>query len=165
MSSESIALITARASKLERGNGGLPEITEADICYALALLRANGAALLLRVKIAGQEKWRPKLIAELHQADGRSSEQLCQLAVEEYCSPALCSTCNGRESHKVGALLIVCETCNGSGKHGKPCHALHLGISDADWSRIEDRYSRLLSRLSSWEGMGIAMINSIKDEE
>ncbi|MDO8682926.1 MAG: hypothetical protein Q7N50_05530, partial [Armatimonadota bacterium] len=109
--------------------------------------------------------WRSKLIQELYTVDGRSSIRLCQLAIGEYCSPALCETCNGRESHRVGPLLIVCQDCNGSGKYRKPDHAEYMGCSDAEWRHLENRYSRLLSRLSSWEGMGISMINSIRDEE
>jgi hypothetical protein len=165
MSAESISLITARAAKFERGSGGIQDITEADICHALALLHVRGAALLLRVKIAGQETFRPALIAELARRQRDNVSELAYIAVDEYCAPTLCRTCNGRESHRVGDLLIVCQACNGSGKHRYIAPYERAGCSERQWKHLEGPYSALIGRLSVWESIGISAINSIQHEE
>ena len=164
MSAESITLITSRAAKFERGSGGMPEVTEADICHALALLNVVGAALLLRVKIAGQEKFRPALIAELERRQRDNVSGLAYIAVDEYCAPALCRTCNGRESHRVNDLLIVCQACNGSGKHRHLDPAERIGATVGQWKRLEGPYRDMLGRISVWESIGIQAINSIRED-
>jgi hypothetical protein len=161
MSAESITLITARASKLERGSRGVSEISEADISHALALINVLGAAYLLRVKIAGQEYFRPHLIAELERRE-QKHPRLCHIAVTEYCAPALCKTCNGRESHRVGQLLIVCPACNGSGKYRHPDPSEQIGCTDRQWRVLKQPYQDMLTRLGIWESIGIAAINSIQ---
>ena len=161
MSAESITLITARASRMERGSGGISDITEADISHALALIKVLGAAYLLRVKIAGQDKFRPHLIAELERREQKHI-RLCHIAVTEYCAPALCKTCNGREAHRIGELLIVCPTCNGSGKYRHPDPSEQLGLTGRQWGALEGTYRDILGRLSVWESIGISAINSIQ---
>jgi hypothetical protein len=164
MSAESISLITARAARMERGSGGISDISEADICHALALLHVKGAALLLRVKIAGQETFRPALIIELARRQRDNISELAYIAVDEYCAPTLCKTCNGRESHRVGDLLIVCQDCNGSGKHRHIAPYDRLGCSERRWKSLEGPYRDMLGRLSVWESIGIAAINSIQKD-
>lgn len=163
MAAESITLITARASKMERGSGGIGDITEADICHALALIRVEGAAYLLRVKIAGQDRYRPHLIAALERRE-QKHRKLCHIAVSEYCAPALCQTCNGRESHRIGDLLIVCPACNASGKYRHPDPAKQIGCTARQWAALEAPYRDMLGRLSVWESIGIAAINSIQKD-
>lgn len=165
MSAESISLITARAAKMERGSGGISDISESDICHALALLNVLGAALLLRVKIAGQEKWRPHLVDELARRERQRTSGLAYIAVDEYCAPSLCRTCNGRESHRVNDLLIVCQSCNGSGKHRHQDPAERIGATVGQWKRMEGPYRDMLGRLSLWEGIGIGAINKIREDE
>lgn len=169
MGAESITLITARVSKTERGSGGTPEITEAEICHALALINAAGPALLLRVKIAGQERYRTALTEELirrrwHSKHKRYISGLAYIAVNEYCAQTLCKTCNGRESHKAGDLLIVCPVCNGSGKYRHSDPAEQLGLNLGQWRALEGTYSDMLGSLSVWEDIGIEAINSIRDD-
>jgi hypothetical protein len=154
-------LITARAGKYERGSGGMPEITEADIAHALALLNVAGAGLLLRLKIAGQEPYRRPLVNELARRQRTSTSELAYIAVDEYCAPSLCRTCNGRESHRAGDLLIVCQTCNGSGRHRHTMPQERLGCSQRQWEVLETQYSQMLDRLGLWESIGISAINSI----
>lgn len=163
MAAESITMITARAAKMERGSGGIPDISEADICHALALLNVVGAALLLRVKIAGQEKWRPHLIDELARRERQGTSELAYIAVDEYIAPSLCRVCNGRESHRVNDLLIVCQECNGSGKHRHIAPYERLGCSQRQWARLDGPYRGMLDRLSVWEGIGICAINKIRE--
>lgn len=164
MSAESITKLTARSKDMEFVNGGIPEITEADVCHALARLKVPGAALLLRVKIAGQEFYRYPLAVELHRRHKRGTSELSFIAVNEYCAPALCKTCNGRESHKVGNLLIVCPVCHGSGRYRHPDPPGQLGLNPRQWRAMEGIYSDMLCRLSVWESLGIAAINSISDD-
>ena len=163
MAAETISLITARAAKMERGSGGIPDITEADICYALAILNCKGAGLILRVKIAGQEKFRPQLVDELARRHS-SKLELPYIAVDEFCAPALCRTCNGRESHRIGDLLIVCQACNGSGKHRHIDPRERIGATVGQWRRLEGTYRDMIGRLSVWESIGIAAINSIQQD-
>lgn len=164
MASESITLITARAAKLERGSRGEQDITEADISHALALIRVLGASYLLRVKIAGQEYFRPHLIAELERRESKYAG-LCQIAVTQYCAPSLCRQCNGRESHRVGELLIICPSCNGSGKYRHPDPAEQIGCTERQWRSLEGKYMDILGRLSVWEAIGISAINKIKADD
>jgi len=148
---------------MERGSGGIPDISESDICHALALLNVIGAAYLLRVKIAGQEKWIPQLIGELARRE-RNTLELAYIAVDEYIAPSLCRTCNGRESHRVNDLLIVCQSCNGSGKHRHQDPAEMIGATVGQWKRLEGPYRDMLDRLGLWESIGIRAINSIQKE-
>lgn len=163
MGAESITLITARAAKMERGSGGISDITEADISHALALINVLGAAYLLRVKIAGQEKWRPHLIDELARRERKGTLELAYIAVDEHIAPSLCRTCNGRESHRVNDLLIVCQECNGSGKHRHIAPYERLGCSQRQWARLDTPYRGMLDRLNVWEGIGISAINRIQE--
>ena len=168
--SELLSLATARSLNWENLPGGIPNLTQQDVMYALACIHHDGAALLLRVKYADQKTYLPDLDNELHIAiidlwkakkwpsNDDFLRNLGRMALTEHISPRVCMRCGGWKHDIENGKVIQCRACRGTGRK-KPSdsgRARLMGVTRDIWRRRwADKYYYIQALLDDWEGLGI----------
>ena len=159
---EKLALLESHAIDWRHIPSGWQHLTASDIAGTLAKV-PRGASLLVRVKYANQERFKPDLIywlkVEVFDEIIKSPVQpihdkLINLAINEVLDPRICKTCKGVGNLPVEAKLLACEDCNG-GKYAWTEHsrATYCGIHHEVWKRRWSRmYTEILTIPWTWEG-------------
>ena len=167
--------------KIERGALGMGDITEQDVLTALGMIKHSHASLLLRVKYLEQHAFAWKLFyaffMHVHckmSVPGKWSDEphyrhhlvwdMCKIALDDYCTPPLCPTCNGIKSKAIGALVVDCPDCGASGLRSRQDQAWRLHLTERAWETWGERYKSMLIVLDRWESIGLGAISQRLDK-
>ena len=179
------ARLNGKRQTFQPGIGG-ESITEHDIAHAMGSLWSDGAALLGRVKWAGQEEYMTKLVKflvlEVTTLSNQQKwlctkdeiEKVCRLAIHESISPKLCRSCNGLgelwvkkspgrpKANSPPDLRIVCQACEGSGTKQLSVSRL-AETAGMNWQKFNrhwlQRYGQITGIVSKYERLFWSGIN------
>lgn len=164
-------LLTAKIGRLEIGNGGIAEFTQADVGHALGLIKHPKAILIGRVKYAVQKelydqleyalwdsavvlailnKW--KIPKDLHGT--QFLRRMAKMALSECLEPQHCTQCQGRGELITENLKIQCESCEGLGHKPKSDRqrADRMNMAKSTWADTWSEPYRLVQiELDKWE--------------
>jgi len=166
LTAEILTILNANGIRVNHIPGGTPEITEADVLFAMAGAPV-GAWRLALVKICGRaEETRNLYYALSVAAAGKKSvskwvmknkgylERLCLLAIHEINETRNCWVCHGTGARNIRKTkLVKCDFCNGSGKKGltNRDRMAQIGLTAKTWKKCKYVYGVILNILLNWE--------------
>jgi len=167
MTAELLTMLNANGIRVNHIPGGTPEITEADVLFAMAGAPVGMWRLAL-VKICGRgEETRNMYYALSVEAAGNKAirkwvwnnkgylESLCLLAIHEINETRHCTVCNGTGARNIKkSKLVKCSFCKGTGHKGLSTRnrIKQIGLTAKQWKRCKYVYGLILNILLNWEG-------------
>ncbi len=185
ITAEKLARATAGIMSLKpKIDNDIPELTAEDIKSALGMIKHKdgiykgkphkGATLLLEVKYLDMHIFKADLFVELFQrvmvvADKENWTKqpyhrteliwdMCKLALDEQIMPQLCDVCNGHKVFESHNLIVDCQKCHATGRRNKDDQQYQLKLTDGGWKYWRPNYRRILTKLDTWEGIGLKAV-------
>lgn len=160
-----LAGLSGARCSLQRGGGGVPDLTSADVAAGLGRIDGDAAALLLYIwaghgDLAGQlaSQLLERFAPDDDDDDVPTWRAVIVSVLAEKDRPVLCWECQGSGQIVARGEYQDCQACGGSGK--KPWSAARrrdaTGISRYRWERgWSDRYEKLRSDIDALEVYGL----------
>jgi len=158
MKIDDIAILEAHPVKYQPLVDGDPiaQLTWEDVTFALGTIEDTAPSLLVRLKYGNEPQAGRQLLRRLkgyaHIAVSQTRlelsleaiKRLAETALEVSVIPPICPTCGGRKEAMIGNLKVICEPCGGSGLIAAKGLASKVGMSEADWRKVEPKFHKLV---------------------
>ena len=170
---ELIPRLEAHTAVLEK-LGGLPEIDQQEISFALAKIDDPLALDLIRAKFGLNDVDRNRMLGRFyHDSNALAKARhwhldgsgilvtVCSAVLDDYLNPHICKICMGRKHAMIGAKLVLCENCNGAGVKypTDQDRAKRIGINLKIYRKVwGPRFAQLLADLSGREITGLSLM-------